>query len=238
MQDIKEFLTESAASCGIAVTSEQADQFQLYAELLTEWNEKINLTAITEPHEVALKHFLDSMLILKELNPVKGASLIDVGTGAGFPGVVLKIMRPDLRLTLLDSLNKRLIFLSDLLEKLNLQAELVHARAEEAGRTKEHRLHYDFATARAVAQLNTLCEYCLPFVKQGGVFAAMKGPGGAVELEAAKKAVQVLGCKVQSCNSYELPGGDARTLILIQRTGVLPVAYPRQSAKITKAPIV
>lgn len=238
MQNIRQFLVEQAAICEMAITPEQAEKFQAYAELLVEWNEKINLTAITEPKEIAVKHFLDSILVLKEMKVSQKASLIDVGTGAGLPGVALAILRPDLKLTLLDSLNKRLIFLSDLLEKLGLHAELVHARAEEAGRKKEYRGKFDVATARAVATLPVLCEYCLPFLKVGGVFAAMKGPNGPEEMKSAKKAISLLGCDAVQCRSYELPEGDARTLIQIRRTGSLPAAYPRQAAKIAKAPLL
>ena len=237
MEDIRAFLTETAKPYGIELSPEQSAQFQLYAELLTEWNEKINLTAIKQPKEIVVKHFLDSLLLLPELSMPKGASFIDVGTGAGFPGVALLILRPDLRVTLLDSLQKRLLFLEDLLKKLNLNAELLHARAEEAGRKKEYRQKFDFASARAVAPLPILCEYCLPFLKNGGVFAAMKGPAGPEERKSSEHAVQELGCAFRGEKCYALPGGDERTLILISRVAPLLPVYPRQSAKITKAPL-
>lgn len=237
MENIGRYLAEQAETCKIAVSPEQAGQFQTYAELLVEWNRKMNLTAITEPKEIAVKHFLDSILLLKAVEIPRGSSLIDVGTGAGFPGVALAILRPDIRLTLLDSLRKRLVFLKDLLEHLNLTAELLHSRAEEAGRKKEYRGKFDFASARAVARLPVLCEYCLPFLKSGGVFAAMKGPGGEGELKDAQKAIALLGCKTEECRSYRLPGGDARTLITIRRVASLPAIYPRQSAKIARDPL-
>ena len=196
-EDIRQYLQECAASYGIAVSDGQAEQFQWYMELLIEWNEKMNLTAITEPKAVVVKHFLDSILLLPELE--QGDTLIDVGTGAGFPGVPLKIGEPSIRLTLLDSLglhltlldslNKRLIFLREVLDRLGLDAQIVHARAEEGGRQAGLRTKFAFATARAVAPLNLLCEYCLPFLQMGGVFLAMKGPEPDAEVEAAKRAV-------------------------------------------------
>lgn len=237
MEDIRGLLVSSAAEYGITVSPEQAEQFQTYLELLTEWNEKMNLTAIREPKEVAEKHFLDSLLLLKYVDFPRGAGLIDVGTGAGFPGVPLLILRPDLRLTLLDGLNKRLLFLEALLRELSLGAELVHARAEEAGRKAEYRTKFDFSAARAVAQLPVLCEYCLPLLKQGGVFAAMKGPKIEAELQSAQKAVKLLGCETLAAHEYALPEGDGRSLVLIRRTGPLPGAYPRHGAKIAKRPL-
>lgn len=237
MEDIRERLVFSAQDAGIVLSGEQTESFQQYMELLLNWNEKINLTAIKEPEEIAYKHFLDSILILKYLNLPEGAKLIDVGTGAGFPGVPLKLMRPGLNLTLLDGLNKRLVFLQDLAEKLHFSAEFVHARAEEAGRQAAYRGKFDFATARAVAPLNLLCEYCLPFLKIGGVFIAMKGLEPEEEVRAAKNAVALLGCTLDGIEKFELPNGDSRSLILIRRTGPIPAAYPRHGAKIAKSPL-
>lgn len=237
MEDIRVFLTRNAEAYGISVLPEQAEQFQRYLELLTEWNEKMNLTAITEPMEVAAKHFLDSLLLLNYLEFPAGSRLIDVGTGAGFPGVPLKIMRPGLDLTLLDGLNKRLVFLQALLSGLELSAETVHARAEEAGRQPKYRQKFDFATARAVAPLNLLCEYCLPFLKMGGIFAAMKGPQPREEIAAAKNAVSLLGCELEAAHEFALPGGDSRSLILIRRTKPLSEIYPRHGSKIAKQPL-
>lgn len=237
MEDIRELLIASAQEYGVEVTAAQAEQFQKYMELLVEWNEKINLTTITEPREVAVKHFLDSILLLKYLDIPNGAKLIDVGTGAGFPGLPLKIIRPGLQLTLLDGLNKRLVFLQDVLDKLDLSAEPLHARAEEGGRQPKYRVKFDFATARAVAPLNLLCEYCLPFLKMGGVFAAMKGPQSEKEVEAALTAIRLLGCELVDTKEFSLPGGDGRSLILIQRTKLLPDLYPRHGSKIAKQPL-
>lgn len=237
MEDIQNQLISSAKSMGMEVSGGEAQSFQQYMELLLNWSEKMNLTAIKEPREIAEKHFLDSILILKYIDLSGGAKLIDVGTGAGFPGVPLKIMRPKLELTLLDGLNKRLIFLKDVLDRLQLPAELVHARAEEAGRQKPYRGKFDFATARAVAPLNLLCEYCLPFLKMGGTFIAMKGPDPREETDAAKNAIALLGCELTKVEEFELPGGDRRSLIFIRRTKPLPDLYPRHGAKIAKNPL-
>ncbi|MFU0832033.1 MAG: Ribosomal RNA small subunit methyltransferase G [Oscillospiraceae bacterium] len=237
MKNIRHQLISSASTAGLVVSPAQADQFQLYLELLIEWNQKMNLTALKEPEEILEKHFLDSILILKYCDISYGASIIDIGTGAGFPGVPLKIMRPDLQLTLLDGLNKRLIFLRELLNAISLSADIVHMRAEEGGRKSEFRQKFDFATARAVARLPILCEYCLPFLKEGGVFAAMKGPNVSEELQSAHNAIEVLGCELISSREYMLPSGDGRSLVMIRRTKPLPEKYPRHGAKISKSPL-
>ncbi len=237
MNDAASLLVTYAAGYGIEITREQEERFRIYARMLVEWNEKINLTAILDPEGIAAKHFLDSLLILKAYSPARGEKAIDIGTGAGFPGIPLKIMRPDLELTLLDALNKRLIFLSELLKALGLEARLVHARAEEASRQKEHRMRYGFAAARAVAVMPVLCEYCLPFLKQGGVFAAMKGPISEEENERAEKAAKALGCKTEKPIGYGLPAGDRRSLYLFHRVGALAEKYPRHGSKIAKQPL-
>lgn len=237
MNETARIFSDYAEKEEIPVTSEQLEKFSLYADLLAEWNEKMNLTAVKTPDGVAAKHFLDSALLLKYAFIPDGAKLIDVGTGAGFPGVVLMILRPDLRVTLLDGLNKRLIFLGELLRALGFSAELVHARAEEAGRQKAYRQAFDFASARAVAAMPVLCEYCLPFLKTDGVFAAMKGPAAASELASASRAISLLGCSALPPVEYSLPAGDARTLLLVRRTAPLPAAYPRPSAQISRSPL-
>ena len=205
MEDIRAFLAENAEKMGICLTDEQTEKFQAYAELLVEWNEKMNLTAIKEPREIAVKHFVDSLTIFSCIQPKKEAKVIDIGSGAGFPGIPMKLYREDLKLTLLDSLNKRLTFLGEVSDRLHLDTKRIHARAEEAGRDLNLRMKFDIATARAVAPLNVLCEYCLPFVRLGGIFAAMKGPNAEEELEGAKNAIQVLGCELEEVKTFTLP---------------------------------
>lgn len=217
---------------------ENADErFEIYYNLLVSWNEKMNLTAITDPEGVLIKHFYDSLLFFKAAQVKKGAQIIDVGTGAGFPGLVLKIARPDIKLTLLDGLNKRLTFLEAVLKETGLEAELVHMRAEEGGKDKKYRERFDFATARAVKVMPVLCEYCLPFVKTGGNFIALKGATGKEELEASKNALKLLGGKTESVIEENLPEGDKRILINVKKISQTSPKYPRDNAKISKNPL-
>ena len=226
----------------LEITGRQADQLDRYAQLLVEWNEKMNLTAITDPEGVLVKHLMDSLTVLRSL-PAAGEKvrLIDVGTGAGFPGIPLAVMREELELTLLDSLNKRLVFLEAVCRALGLEARCVHARAEEAGRQKAHREKYNVATARAVAALPALCEYCLPLVVPGGVFLAMKGPDGEREAQEAASAIKVLGGKLSGIDEWQLPPveGEAadRKILRIQKISPTPDRFPRQAAKIAKQPL-
>ena len=230
------YLKELAAKKGIELNEKQLMQFETYSLMLREWNEKMNLTAIKEPRDIAVKHFYDSLLFLANSEIPQGARVIDVGTGAGFPGVVLKIARPDIELTLLDSLNKRLIFLSELTKALGIKAELIHARAEE-GAKPPIRESFDIATARAVAALPTLCEYCLPYVKVGGKFVAMKGPSVIEEAKAAANAVKILGGGEFAISTEFLPEGDERCFAVTKKVSQTPTKYPRNSAKITKSPL-
>ena len=221
---------------GFDVTDEQYEKFSFYAKMLVEWNEKINLTGITDPRGIAVKHFLDSILPLKNVEIPQGASLIDVGTGAGFPGLPVKIYRPDIKLTLLDSLNKRVNFLSEVCKDTKIAAECVHARAEECGRNEKYREKFDFAAARAVAALPVLAEYCLPFVKAGGMFMAMKGPNE--NPKDGENAVKLLGGELSDIFEYALPDGDRRTLICVKKIRPTEKRYPRNSGQISKKPIV
>lgn len=237
METIQSFLIQAAGQQGILISQKQADCFQRYMELLLEWNQKMNLTAITEPEEVAIKHFVDSLLLFKAVVIPEHAKVADVGTGAGFPGIPLAVMRPDLDLTLLDSLNKRLVFLEAVCNGLEISSTRVHMRAEEAGRQKAFREQFDLVTARAVAPLNLLAEYCLPLVKVGGIFAAMKGPGIEEELAVAKQAVSILGGKLEEVCSFLLPDGSKRSIAVIKKIKHTGDRYPRQSAKIAKNPL-
>ena len=217
------------------LNDEQLEQFDVYAELLVEWNSKMNLTAITEPDEIVIKHFADSLAFLEHAVLPENARVIDVGTGAGFPTVPLLIARPDIKLTLLDALNKRLTFLDEVLKKCGLTAELVHSRAEELGKNNEYRERYDIATARAVAPMNVLSEYCLPFVKVGGCFAALKGSND--DVSAAEKAINELGGKLESNVSYKLSNGDNRSIVLVRKISQTSTRYPRNNKKIATKPL-
>lgn len=222
---------------GLEPDQKVIERLNLYGNLLLEWNEKINLTAITEPEEVVVKHFYDCLLFLKNVDLPTGASVIDVGTGAGFPGIVLKIARPDIKLTLLDSLNKRINFLNEVLKALNLEAETIHARAEEGGQNKLLRERFDFANARAVARLNVLSEYCMPFVKVGGHFVALKGPAAKQEAEEAQKAISLLGGEKPKIICENLTEDEQRCFCIIKKISQTPTKYPRNSAKISKQPL-
>lgn len=215
----------------------QKNQFQKYYELLVTWNEKMNLTAITAPDEVAIKHFYDSITFFFHTNIKECGKLIDVGTGAGFPGIPLKIIRPDIKLTLLDSLNKRLVFLQEVCDNLGIDAEIIHKRAEDGGRDKALREKFDVATSRAVANMNTLSEYLIPFVKVKGNMVAMKGKNGTEELNNAIGAIKTLNGKVVKCDEFTLPNGDERTIIVVNKTSHTPMQYPRLGGKIKNSPL-
>lgn len=235
--DRKEQLMKQAKEIGVKMTAAQAEQFGQYLSLLLEWNEKMNLTAITDPEEIVEKHFVDSLTLLSHCKLKPGAKLIDVGTGAGFPGVPLKILRPDIELTLLDGLNKRLTFLKEVCGALGISAQFVHKRAEEAGLNPQMRERYDVVTARAVAPLNVLCEYCLPLAKMKGFFLAMKGPGAAEELALAQHALDTLGGTDVELIELSLPTAGERTIISVQKKAFTPKGYPRHGGTITKHPL-
>lgn len=246
MSEITEALMRLFAENKVGCTEQQAQQMTDYLLLLKEWSGKMNLTTILEENEMMVKHYLDSALLLQAIaseetaQPLLNSSLnwIDVGTGAGFPGMVVKLLRPGDTMTLLDSLQKRLTFLQEVAKRIGVDVSLLHQRAEDAGREQGLRMQFDVATARAVAPLYRLCEYCLPFVKMGGIFAAMKGPKGEEELEEARKAIRVLGGKVRKVCAYRLPDGDERRVVLIQRVAPLNRLYPRPAAKIKKEPLL
>lgn len=232
-----EGLLEKASTMGVRFSVEQMDKFYKYMNLLIEWNEKINLTAIIEPNEIILKHFIDSITILKDIKD--GSTVVDVGTGAGFPGIPLSIMNPTLKITLVDSLNKRLIFLQEVINELDLKnVELVHARAEEFGRNKKYREKFDIATSRAVANLATLSEYLLPLVKINGKAISMKAGNASQEIEGAKKAIKTLGGNINNIEEFNLPQSDiGRTIIIIDKISGTPGKYPRKPGTPAKEPI-
>lgn len=226
---------------GIASLSErQMEQFYQYYEMLVEWNQVMNLTAITEMTEVVTKHFVDSLSLKKAVSDLedKPRKIMDVGTGAGFPGIPLKIAFPQLEITLLDSLNKRIHFLDAVIEKLELKCiKAVHGRAEDYGRDGKYREQYDFCVSRAVANLSTLSEYCLPFVKTGGYFIPYKSGKVEEELAAASGAVKKLGSEVERTEDFLLPNGDERTLVVIRKNKVLEKRYPRKAGLPGKDPL-
>ena len=215
----------------------QKNSFDRYLELLQEWNNKINLTAITEKEEIELKHFYDSLTISEYIK--SGSSLIDVGTGAGFPGIPLKIKDESIELTLLDSLNKRLIFLEEVEKELELKNVVnIHGRAEDYGKDKKYREKYDYATSRAVARLSVLVEYLLPFVKVGGYCICMKGPNIEEEIKDAEKAIRVLGGEIEKIDNFKLENDDnERNIIIIKKVKNTPKQYPRKAGIPTKEPI-
>mgnify|MGYP004499206585 FL=1 len=230
---IKDLLLNFIKDYKITLTENQYEQFQKYFELLVEWNEKMNLTAITDESGVALKHFADSLSLLNFVDIPQNSSLADVGTGAGFPGVVLKIARSDIKLTLIDSLNKRLVFLGEVCAQLGIEAELIHSRAEDGARDEKLRESFDFAVSRAVARMNVLSEYCLPYVKVGGAFCAMKGAQANEEFKESLNAINTLGGKLEKKYFFELPeNGGERAIAVVRKVKNTPQKYPRQSGKI------
>ena len=229
-------MAEESEKIGIKLPDEQLNEFYEYMQLLLEWNEKMNLTAITDPEEVIKKHFVDSITIKKYIKEEN--RLIDVGTGAGFPGIPLKIVDKSIKLTLLDSLNKRINFLNEIIEKLNLkEVNTIHSRAEEYAKNKV-RESYDVAVSRAVADLPILLEYLMPYVKLNGICICMKGPKAQEELERSKKAINILGGKLEKFEKITIDEEMERNLIIIRKIKDTPNKYPRKAGIPTKNPIV
>lgn len=229
-------LSDTLCALGIAVSEETPVKFAKYADLLIEYGKNVNLTAITEKSEIAVKHFADSLVLLKYIDIKPGARIIDVGTGAGFPGVPLLIARPDLSLTLIDSTNKKLKFVREACAEIGISPEIAHIRAEDAGRDPSFREKYDIAVSRAVADLRVLAEYCLPLVKKGGFFAPYKGEAKK-ELEDSLNAVSELSGKVESVFEYSLDGCGKRNIIIIKKISQTSPKYPRITTQILKKPL-
>ena len=230
-------LKSDAGKLGISLTDEQIEKFEMLSDLLVEQNKTMNLTAITDPDGIAVKHFADSISVLTAYDIPVGARVTDIGTGAGFPGIPLLIMRPDIDLTMVDSTAKKLKYVQSTVDSLGLIATTLHTRAEEAGQSKEYREKSDVVCSRAVAALNVLCEYCLPFVKVGGVFIAMKGAKAQEEIADAKAAIKLLGGQIIGEKSFTLSDGGERTLVIIKKISHIPPKYPRPSAQIAKKPL-
>lgn len=237
--DIKQQLIEGAKVLNVQLTNEQADQLMKYKELLVEWNEKMNLTAITEDQEVITKHFLDCLTVQSSIDLTQVKTLVDVGTGAGFPGLVLKIAFPNVHITLIDSLNKRLKFLQHVIDTLGLKGiECVHGRAEDLGKNKAYREQFEVCASRAVANLAVLSEYTLPFVKKGGYLIALKGQKLDEELAEGEKAITILGGTIDQLVDVVVPYTDLNHRIAkIKKVKETPKKYPRKAGEPTKAPL-
>ena len=235
--EFSNLLKENMNNIGVDISEQKTLKFYNYMNMLLEWNEKIYLTAIVEPKEIILKHFVDSATIEKyfKLN----SKIIDIGTGAGFPGIPINIIRDDLDITLMDSLNKRINFLDKVIDENHLKnIDTIHARAEELARNENHREKYDIATSRAVASLNVLLEYMMPFVKVGGYCICMKGSNIDQEIKDSGKALTILNGKIEKIDNFILPGSDYnRSIILIKKIGETPKRYPRKSGTPSKEPL-
>lgn len=236
-EEFNEKMKESLKELNIELSEKQLNQFYNYMNILIEWNKVMNLTNITEPEGIIQKHFVDSLTVLKSIK--ENDSIIDVGTGAGFPGIPIKIAFPETRITLLDSLNKRIKFLEEVINKLELKnIETIHGRAEEVAHNKKYREKYDIAIARAVAPLNVLSEYLLPFVKIGGYAICMKGTKGKEEAEEGKNAIKILGGEITNSREFNLPNTEmARTIIEIEKIKNTEKKYPRKAGTPTKMPL-
>ncbi len=244
MDNLTPVLENGAKEIEVPLTAEEINSFRKYAEMLRERNKVMNLTNITDDEGIAMRHFVDSLTLVPYIRDEqkkqgkKELTLIDVGTGAGFPGIPLKVSIPELNLVLMDSLQKRLNFLNDVSTELKLKnVKTLHSRAEDGGRDKKYREKYDIATARAVASLPVLCEYCLPFVKVGGLFLAMKGHSED-EVKESSKAITLLGGTIEKIDEFMLPGTDMnRSVVVIRKLRHTPPQYPRQAGKPTKSPL-
>lgn len=232
-------LKEGLDKLNIKYDDEIIDKFKIYKDLLVEWNEKINLTTITQEDEVYIKHFLDSISCLLSDKIEKNAKVIDVGTGAGFPGLPIKMIRQDIKLTLLDSLNKRINFLKEVCDNIGIDdVEFIHSRAEDGGKNPKYRQAFDVVVSRAVANLTVLLEYTTPFLKVGGYMVCLKGPSLDEELKDAKKALEVLNMEFVEDKEFEIPFDDrTKRLLILKKIGDTPKKYPRKAGKPTKQPL-
>lgn len=231
----RERMRKTASEYEIDLSERQLEQLETYAQMLVDWNQRMNLTSITQPEEIEVKHFLDCMLAARLIG--EEDTVADVGTGAGFPGVVIKIMRPECEVTLIDSLEKRLNFLSEVGKTIGLGMNYIHSRAEDAGHAKGLREAFSVTTARAVAQLNVLSEYCLPMTAVGGRLIAMKGRSAADEAANALNAISILGGEISKEINHTLPDGSERQIIIIDKKSATPEKYPRRAKAITSKPL-
>ncbi len=236
-EDFRKELVEKALKIRIELSEHQIEQFYIYMKLLTEWNEKINLTAIIEPKEIILKHFIDSLTISSQIQ--QSRTIADIGSGAGFPGIPLKIVNPEKELVLIDSLSKRVNFLNEVIKKCNINGiTAIHARVEEIGHNSKYRGQFDVTTSRAVAKLNVLLEYMMPLVKLGGKCICLKGPNIDDEIKESKKALNILGGEISKIEKINLPDSDnKRTIIEVLSVKQLPNKYPRKPGTPTSSPL-
>ena len=235
---IIDILKTNATDYNIVIGDDLAKKLQIYGKLLKEWNDKINLTAIKDDEGIAVKHFLDCLLVSKVADFKDGMKVIDIGTGAGFPGLVIAAAYPDVDVTLLDSTGKKLKAVENMAEEMGVKnVKILHSRAEDAGKNPEFCEKYDFATARAVAELRVLLEYTLPFVKKDGYFLSLKGATAKEEIDGASNSLKTLGGKIDSINDFTLPGGDKRAIIKVKKISQTSPKYPRPSAQIAKKPL-
>lgn len=233
----KELLITSCNSLGIEMNNETAERFDKYAEMLVSYNEKVNLTAITAPDDIVIKHFADSLCLLKYVDLSPDKRIIDVGTGAGFPGAALLCYNPELDITMIDSVNKKLDFIRFLLKELGLNGNVVTIRAEDAAKKPEYREKFDVVTSRAVAALNVLSEYSVPLVKVGGIFSPLKAVLSPEEAQRGLGAISNLGARVDARHKYSIPDGSEREIIIAKKISQTPTKYPRAYAQISKKPL-
>ena len=226
-----EICCDSFKNYNLELSEELYRKLDIYADFLVEYNQNVNLTALTQPHDILYKHFIDSILLALHVDIKENSRIIDVGTGAGFPSVPIKLFRPDVKITLLDSLNKRIVFLQKLCENLEIDAEFVHGRAEDISKNAEYREKFDISCARAVANMSLLSELCIPFVKIGGIFTAMKGPTEDIML--GSNAVDILGGTIESIKDYAIED-EGRKVVVVRKISQTPTKYPRNSSQIKK----
>ncbi|MBU3101451.1 MULTISPECIES: 16S rRNA (guanine(527)-N(7))-methyltransferase RsmG [Clostridium] len=234
-----DILNEASNNVGLKFDQKKYDQFMLYKDLIKEWNEKINLTAIKEDEAIVQKHFIDSMKVFKFDQLKNAKNVIDIGTGGGFPGIPMKIIKPEVNIVLLDSLNKRIIFLNEVINRLNLKnIKAIHGRAEDFAKEKQYREKFDVAVSRAVANLTVLSEYCIPYVKVGGYFVAMKGPAVEEEIKLSKNAIRLLGGQIEHIEKVQIEGSDLNhNLVIIKKISQTHKKYPRKAGIVAKVPL-
>ncbi|MGV8982473.1 16S rRNA (guanine(527)-N(7))-methyltransferase RsmG [Clostridium sp.] len=235
-----DILSKASSNEGLEFNEKKYEQFMKYKDLIKEWNEKVNLTAIKEDEEIIKKHFIDSMKVFKFQGLKNAKTVIDIGTGGGFPGIPMKIIKPEINIVLLDSLNKRINFLNEVISNLQLEKiKAIHGRAEDFAQDRQYREKFDAAVSRAVANLTVLSEYCLPYVKVGGYFVAMKGPAVEEEIKSSKNAIRMLGGRIEHIEKVQIEDSDLdHNLVIISKISRTPKQYPRKAGLVAKSPLV